>query len=70
MDPLGIDNIVRKIKGMEATGCVMAMYMAPGLDISGPVATALNQTYTAAGAAATSSSVTPAAATTGGNSGR
>jgi Skp family chaperone for outer membrane proteins len=68
MDPLGIENIVRKIKGMEATGCVMPMYMAPGLDISVPVADALNRSYAAAGAA-TPSGVTPAAAT-GNNTGQ
>jgi Skp family chaperone for outer membrane proteins len=63
VDPLGIENIIRKIRGMESTGCAMVMHMAPGLDISVPVATALNRSYASAGAAAGSSGVTPAAGT-------
>jgi len=65
IDPLSIENIIRKIRGMESTGCVMPMYIADGLDISMPVAEVLNQRYTAAGGAAPSG-VTPVGATTGG----
>jgi hypothetical protein len=63
-DVLGIENIVRKIKGMEATGCVMPMYFDPGLNISSAVAAALNQLYAAAGAAVPSG-ITPAGAING-----
>jgi Skp family chaperone for outer membrane proteins len=69
IDPLGIENIVRKIRGIESTGCVMAMFMAPGMDISVPVTGALNRSYAAAGAAAAPSGITPTGAI-GGNTGQ
>jgi len=45
LSPLGFENISRKVQGMEGTGCVSFMYMAPGLDISQAVTDALNRNY-------------------------
>jgi Skp family chaperone for outer membrane proteins len=45
LDPLGVENIVRKIRGVESSGCVMAMYFEPELDISAAVTEALNRSY-------------------------
>jgi Skp family chaperone for outer membrane proteins len=48
-DPFSLINIMRKIQGMDMAGCVTALYVAPGLDISLGVVNALNQRYRAAG---------------------
>ena len=45
LSPLGFENISRKVQGMEGTGCLSFMYIAPGLDISQPVTDALNRNY-------------------------
>lgn len=42
---MGFENISRKVQGMEGTGCLSFMYIAPGLDISQPVTEALNRGY-------------------------
>jgi Skp family chaperone for outer membrane proteins len=48
-DPFSLINIMRKIQGMDMAGCVTAVYVAPGLDISAGVVDSLNQRYRAAG---------------------
>ena len=42
-------NIIRVSQGMQGTGCVMSMYVAPGLDVSEGVADTLNRAYRASG---------------------
>jgi Skp family chaperone for outer membrane proteins len=51
-DPFSIINIMRKIQGMDMGGCVTALYVAPGLDISAGVVAQLNRDYRAAGGVA------------------
>jgi Skp family chaperone for outer membrane proteins len=46
LPPLGFENISRKVQGMEGTGCLSFMYIAPGLDISQAVTDDLNRSYT------------------------
>lgn len=48
-DPFSIINIMRKIQGMDMGGCVSALYVAPGLDISAGVVQQMNNHYRAAG---------------------
>ncbi len=45
-DPLSAPNIGRKVQGLEIGGCVGALYVAPGLDISPAIVDTLNRSYT------------------------
>jgi Skp family chaperone for outer membrane proteins len=62
LPPLGFENISRKVQGMEGTGCLSFMYIAPGLDISQAVTDDLNRSYTGPATASgpsTSGGITP-----------
>jgi Skp family chaperone for outer membrane proteins len=48
LNPLGFENISRKVQGMEGSGCMSFMYIAPGLDISQAVTENLNRRYRSA----------------------
>jgi Skp family chaperone for outer membrane proteins len=62
LSPLGFENISRKVQGMEGTGCLSFMYVAPGLDISQAVTDALNRNYSPnAASGGTGSGVVPTA---------
>jgi excinuclease UvrABC helicase subunit UvrB len=60
---LDISNIMRRIRGMDSTGCVAPIYMADGLDISAAIADGLNQSYPAASTGTAPTGVVPTSAT-------
>gem|GEM_PF-2555444 len=59
LPPLGFENISRKVQGMEGSGCMSFMYIAPGLDISQAVTEALNRRYRSTATIPTNSGVQP-----------
>src|SRR5262249_32083791 len=48
-DPMTFGNVMRKVQGMDMGGCVTALHIAPGLDISPQVIQMLNDNYKGAG---------------------